>query len=152
MKKTTLITNKVLAGLMLLFVSSTVYAQDWQTDFEKSKELAAADNKTIVLVFAGSDWCAPCMKLEKEIWESETFKSYAKEHYVMYKADFPRQKKNQVESEQLKRNKQLAEKYNPKGYFPFVAVIDKNGKVLGETGYKKMSPDEYIKHLNSFIN
>ncbi len=152
MKKTTFITNKVLAGLVLLFISTTLFAQDWQTDFEKSKELAAAENKTIVLVFAGSDWCAPCMKLEKEIWESETFKNYAHDHYVMYKADFPRKKKNQVESQQLKRNKQLAEKYNPKGYFPFVAILDKEGKVLGETGYKKMSPDEYINHLDSFIN
>ncbi len=138
--------------LMLLTISVGAFAQDWQTDFNKSKELAAAENKTIVLVFAGSDWCAPCMKLEKEIWESEAFKAYAKDHYIMQKADFPRKKKNQVESEQVKINKQLAEKYNPKGYFPFVAVIDKNGKVMGETGYKKMTPEEYIKHLNSFIN
>ena len=138
--------------LMLLTISVGAFTQDWQTDFNKSKELAAAENKTIVLVFAGSDWCAPCMKLEKEIWESEAFKAYAKDHYIMQKADFPRKKKNQVESEQVKINKQLAEKYNPKGYFPFVAVIDKNGKVMGETGYKKMTPEEYIKHLNSFIN
>lgn len=152
MKEITSIKNKVLVGLTMLLVSSTVLAQNWQTDFEKSKELAVSENKTIVLVFAGSDWCAPCMKLEKEIWESEAFKAYAKNNYVMHKADFPRKKKNQVESEQVKRNKQLAEKYNPKGYFPFVAIIDKNGKVLGETGYKKLSPNEYIKHLNSFIN
>lgn len=138
--------------LMLLTISASVFAQDWQTDFNKSKEMAAAENKTIVLVFAGSDWCAPCMKLEKEIWESEAFKAYAKDHYIMQKADFPRKKKNQVESEQVKINKQLAEKYNPKGYFPFVAVIDKNGNVLGETGYKKITPEEYIKHLDSFIN
>lgn len=152
MKNITFIRNKILAGVLLLFISTAIFAQDWQTDFKKTKELAATENKTIVLVFAGSDWCAPCMKLEKEIWESEAFKAYAKDNYVIYKADFPRKKKNQVDSEQVKRNKQLAERYNPKGYFPFVAVIDKNGKVLGETGYKKMSPEEYIQHLNSFIN
>lgn len=144
--------KKQLAALLLLLLSLSGFAQDWQTDFDKTKKLAASENKTIVLVFSGSDWCAPCMKLEKEIWKTEAFKAYAKDHYVMYNADFPRKKKNQVDSEQVKRNKQLAEKYNQKGYFPFVAVIDKNGKVLGETGYKKMSPKEYIKHLNSFIN
>ena len=138
--------------LMLLTISLGVFAQNWQTNLEKSKALAAAENKTIILVFAGSDWCAPCMKLEKEIWESEAFKAYAKDHYIMQKADFPRKKKNQVDSDQVKINKQLAEKYNPKGYFPFVAIIDKNGKVLGETGYKKMTPEEYIQHLDSFIN
>ena len=151
MKRNTSIKNKVLAGLILLFISTTGFAQDWQSNFEKSKELAAAENKTIILVFQGSDWCAPCMKLEKEIWETEEFKAYAQKHYVMHKADFPRKKKNQVNSEQVAKNKELAAQYNTKGYFPFVVVLDKNGKVLGETGYKKMSPEEYIKHLNLFI-
>lgn len=152
MKKTTFIKNKGFAALLLLLISTAAFSQEWQTDFEKTKQLAATENKTIILVFAGSDWCAPCMKLEKEIWESEAFKAYAKDHYVMYKADFPRKKKNKVDSEQVSRNKKLAEQYNSKGYFPFVAIIDKNGKVLGESGYKKMTPEEYIKHLNSFIN
>jgi hypothetical protein len=42
------------------------------------------------------------------------------------------------------------ENYNTQGYFPFVAVLDKNGKMLGSTGYKKTSPTEYIKILTSF--
>ncbi len=143
--------NKVLAVMMLLLISVTAFTQDWQNNFAKTKDLAGEDNKTIILVFQGSDWCAPCMKLEKEIWESETFKAYAKEHYVMHKADFPRKKKNQADSQQVEINKKLAEQYNPKGFFPLVAILDKNGKVLGETGFKKMSPEEYIKHLDSFI-
>jgi hypothetical protein len=69
----------------------------------------------------------------------------------MHKADFPRKKKNQVDSEQQKMNKQLAERYNTKGFFPLVAIINKDGKILGETGYKKISAKEYIKHLDSFI-
>lgn len=151
MKKNINIRNMVLVALILLLSSTAIFAQDWQTDFEKSKELAVTENKTIILVFQGSDWCAPCMKLESEIWESEEFKAYAKEHYIMHKADFPRKKKNQVESEQLSKNKELAEQYNSKGFFPFVVVLNKNGNVLGETGYKKVTPDEYIKLLNSFI-
>ncbi len=142
----------MVAFLILLFVSGALFAQDWQSDFEKSKQLAAAENKTIILVFQGSDWCAPCMKLEKEIWQSDEFKAYAKNHFVMQKADFPRKKANKLDDEQDIRNKELAAKYNTKGYFPFVAILDKNGKVLGETGYKKMTPKEYIDHLESFIS
>ncbi len=142
----------MVAFLILLFVSGALFAQDWQSDFEKSKQLAAAENKTIILVFQGSDWCAPCMKLEKEIWQSDEFKAYAKNHFVMQKADFPRKKANKLDDEQDIRNKELAAKYNTKGYFPFVAILDKNGKVLGETGYKKMTPKEYIYHLESFIS
>jgi len=48
------------------------------TDFEQAKTVAAEENKKIILVFQGSDWCAPCTKLDKEIWSAEEFKNYAK--------------------------------------------------------------------------
>lgn len=142
---------RITGTIILLLFSVNVMAQEWQTDFEKSKELASSQNKPIILVFSGSDWCAPCMKLEKEIWNSAEFKAYSNNNFVLLKADFPRKKKNQTDKAQIEKNKALAEKYNTRGYFPFVVILDKNGKVLGETGYKKMSPKEYIKHIESFI-
>lgn len=136
--------------LMLGMLATMVNAQEWQTDFEKAKDLAAQKNLDIVLVFQGSDWCAPCIKLENEIWSSDEFISLAKDHFVMLKADFPRKRRNALPPEQQKKNQQLAEKYNQSGYFPFVVVLDKNGKVLGQTGYKKLSPKEYYDLLLSF--
>jgi len=68
----------------------------------------------------------------------------------MLKADFPRRKANQLDSEQVRKNTLLAEKYNPAGYFPFVVVLNSDGKVLGETGYKKVTPTEYIAQLKAF--
>ena len=62
----------------------------------------------------------------------------------------PIKKKNKLTETQIKSNKQLMEKYNLNGYFPFVVVLDKNGKVLGNTGYKKTTPKEYINTLSSF--
>jgi thioredoxin-related protein len=139
-------------ALNLLFIFSMIFvnAQEWQTDFEQSKTIAAQENRNIVLVFQGSDWCAPCIKLEKEIWSTEEFKAFAKNNFVMLKADFPRKKKNTLTSEQQEKNNKLAEAFNKKGFFPFVVVLDKDGHVLGETGYKKMSPEKYIKLLTSF--
>ena len=141
---------KKLLFIPVLLLSLFLEAQDWQTDLGTAKALAAKEDKTIILVFQGSDWCAPCMKLEREIWTSDTFKAYAKDHYVMIKADFPRKRGNALSKEQQERNNQLAEQYNKNGYFPFVVVMDKDGHVLGETGYKNMTPEEYIKHLESF--
>ncbi len=135
---------------LMLFFTVTVNAQNWQTDIDEAKAKASAENKKIVLVFQGSDWCAPCIKLEREIWSSDEFKKYAEKHFIMLKADFPRRKKNQLSDEQQKKNNKLAEKYNLHGYFPFVVVLDKDGNILGTTGYKKMSPTEYIKLLSSF--
>ncbi len=142
--------QKSILIILLLSVFNFAGAQEWQTDLNKAKELAIEKNRNIVLVFQGSDWCAPCIKLEQNIWSSEEFKNYAKDHFVMLLADFPRRKKNQLAAEQQKKNKELAEKYNPQGYFPYIVVLDKNGKVLGSTGYKKGGPQEYIDLLSSF--
>ena len=137
--------------IALIFVASiNSYAQEWQTDINVAKEIASKESKPIILVFQGSDWCAPCIKLEREIWSTDTFKKYAKEHYVMLKADFPRRKKNALSETQTKANAQLAEKYNKQGFFPFVVVLDSSGKVLGESSYKKTTPENYIKELNAF--
>ena len=129
--------------------STSLVAQDWQTDFDQAKKIAAAEERPIILVFQGSDWCAPCIKLNQEVWSTEEFKSYAKAHYVMFKADFPRSRKNALSPEQQEQNNTRAETYNKSGYFPYVVVLDKDGHVLGTTGYKKMTPTEYIELLNS---
>ncbi len=139
----------VLSFLFLCFIPS-LQAQEWKTNFAEAKALAAKEDKPIVLVFQGSDWCAPCIKLEREVFSTEEFRNYAKDHYVLLKADFPRKKQNALPPEQEAHNKALAEKYNTGGYFPLVVVLDKEGKVLGETGYKKVSPREYINLLNAF--
>jgi len=143
--------KKIAFLIFILGVSLQANAQNWQTDFEQSKKIASEKHLPIILVFQGSDWCAPCIKLNKEVWSSEDFKSYSKDHFVMLQADFPRKKKNALEGPQEAQNKMLAEKYNKQGVFPFVVVLDANGKVLGETGYNKMSPKQYIDHLNAFV-
>ncbi len=131
--------------------SITLSAQDWQTDFETAKKISSEENHPIILVFQGSDWCAPCIKLDREIWSTDEFKAYAKDHFVMLQADFPRKKKNALPDAQQQKNNQLAEKYNKQGYFPFVVILDKEGTILGEAGYEKTSPTAYIEKLESFV-
>jgi len=137
--------------MLTVLTICTMTAQEWQTDFAKAKEIASTENKPIVLVFQGSDWCAPCIKLDREVWSTKVFKKYAAGHYVMLRADFPRKKKNALTEEQTVANAALAEKYNKQGYFPFVVVLDADGKVLGESSYKKTTPENYIKELNTFV-
>lgn len=141
---------KFLVTLLLLSFSTVIYAQTWETNFDEAKSKAAQEGKDVVLVFSGSDWCIPCMKLEREIWESDDFKSYSKEHFILLRADFPKKKADALPKEQQEKNDKLAEMYNKQGLFPLVLVLNKQGKVLGTTGYKKVSPKEYIALLSSF--
>lgn len=127
-------------------------SQDWQTDFKTAKTISKEENKPILLVFQGSDWCAPCIKLDREIWTTSIFKKYASENYVMLKADFPRKAKNALSKEQTKANSILAENYNKKGIFPLVVLLDPDGNELGQTSYKRTTPENYIKELNRYLN
>lgn len=140
----------ILLFTCLCLTMISVNAQEWVTEITKAKTLAAKENKTIILVFQGSDWCAPCIKLDKEIWHTEEFQTYAKDHFIMLKADFPKRKNNALSAEQQAHNNQLAETYNKSGYFPYVVVLDSEGNSLGSTGYKKTTPSAYIEMLESF--
>lgn len=139
---------KKLALISLLLFSWFTYAQDWQYNFEESKQLAAQENKNIIMIFSGSDWCAPCIRLEKNIWQSEEFKAEAEKKWVLLKLNFPRKKSNQLSEEQTQHNRNLAEKYNRDGSFPLVIVMQPDGKVLGKFGFKNVSAEDYIKMLN----
>ncbi|AZA89877.1 MULTISPECIES: thioredoxin family protein [Chryseobacterium group] len=102
-----------------------------QTRFEKAKKTASEQNELILLNFSGSDWCIPCIKLHKNIIETETFKQLTTDHILEYvNADFPRSKKNQPSAEIKKENASLAERYNSKGLFPFTLLLNSEGKIL----------------------
>ena len=91
--------NKYLLLFIFCVASFTqLHAQQWLTNFQQAKELSTTQEKTILLVFQGSDWCAPCIKLNREIFETEHFLTYAKDHFIMLQADFPRRKKNALRS------------------------------------------------------
>lgn len=134
--------------MMTLLGSALAFSQDWKS-FEEAKVLAQKENKFIILVFSGSDWCAPCIKLDKNIWQSDAFKAEAQKDWILVRADFPKKKANALTQSQQEENKVLAEKYNKEGFFPLVVVMDKNAKVTGKTGFKNISPAEYITLLHS---
>lgn len=135
--------------IVFFMVSYFGTAQNWYTNFEDAKKVATQENKNILLVFSGSDWCAPCIKLDKKVWQSEEFKT-ASNAWILVKADFPNKKANQLSEAQTAHNKKLAEKYNKDGNFPLVILLNKDGKTLGVVGYKNISAQDYIALLHTF--
>ncbi|MGB5190099.1 thioredoxin family protein [Robiginitalea sp.] len=142
--------NRPYLLLLFMLVSGPAVGQFWHTDYKEAQSIAKAENKPILLVFQGSDWCAPCIKLDREVWTTEEFREYASSRWVMLKADFPRRSKNELATDQAKANAALAERYNKNGIFPFVVVLDKEGHVLGETSYQKIGPEGYINLIESY--
>ena len=119
-----------LLSILFLTLFSFVSSVEWTTDFSKAITEASAKNKYILLSFSGSDWCGPCMKLKKEVLDSEDFLKFADAKLILVRADFPRSKKNKLAPELTKHNEGLAEKYNKEGKFPFTVLIDSEGNVV----------------------
>ncbi|MFS4493851.1 thioredoxin family protein [Maribacter sp. 2308TA10-17] len=142
---------KIVAPILLFLFSVCTFAQDWKATYTDALASSSSEDKPIILVFAGSDWCAPCIKLDKTIWQSEEFKSYSKENFVIYKADFPRKKVNRLPEHLAEQNASLAERFNSKGHFPLVVVLNSEEQVLGKIGYEKVAPPEYIALLKNCL-
>lgn len=139
---------KLLAIFITILFTTGV---SWSGDFNAAQKQAAQEHKLILINFSGSDWCGPCIRLRKEILESSTFENYASNHLVLVRADFPRQKKNQLSKEQIKLNESLADKYNPEGKFPYTLLVDENGKVLKSwDGFPGETPDQFVGQISNY--
>lgn len=118
----------LLLSLTIVMLSFSAKAQN---RFEDAKKTATDKKELILLNFSGSDWCIPCIKLHKNIIETEDFKKLETENVIIYlNADFPRNKKNQPSPQLKKENASLADQYNQKGLFPYTLLLNSEGKVL----------------------
>ncbi|HZY37829.1 MAG TPA: thioredoxin family protein [Mucilaginibacter sp.] len=140
---------KLIAIAFITFFSTNV---NWLGDFDAAKTQAVQQHKLIMVNFSGSDWCGPCIRLRKEILESAAFEAYAADHLVLVRADFPRQKKNQLSKEQVKLNEALADKYNSEGKFPYTLLVDDTGKVLFQwDGFPDETPDQFVGQIDEIV-
>lgn len=141
----------VLIVLFLVITSlSSGFAKGNQLEDAQIK--AKTEGKLIFMNFSGSDWCRSCMILKKTILESPEFKTFAEKNLVLVDVDFPRKKKNRLTAEQTQYNEKLAEKYNKDGQFPTIIILDSDMNIVAKTGYKNLSPIQYVDHIKSLIN
>lgn len=77
------------AGLCILAMSFTIIESNFQAAVQK----ATIKHQLMLINFSGSDWCGPCMRMRKEIFENKTFSKMADSALVFFNADFPRNKK-----------------------------------------------------------
>jgi thioredoxin-related protein len=141
---------KTLIGALLIL--SFVASDKWLDDIEAAKEIAKNKNQYILLNFSGSDWCAPCILMKKEIFSTDTFNNYAKDNLVLLQADFPRLRKNKLDNTKVKRNEILADVYNPHGKFPYTILLNADGKAVASwEGYQTTTPEHFVEQIKQHI-
>ena len=138
--------------IVLGLIVMTICVQAQVQSMNEAQALAKKDSKLILLKFSGSDWCAPCIQLQKVIIDDPAFTAFANQKLILLLADFPRQKKNQLPKEKQEQNDKLAEKYNAEGEFPYMVLLDAEGKVLHKwSGFdRKLSVQNYVAEISSY--
>lgn len=138
--------------LGLLVVGCLLGAQA-QNTLAQARQQAKGSQKFILLNFSGSDWCVPCIQMEKEIFEDAAFKQFSQQSLVWLNADFPRGKKVQPPKEQLAENEALAEQYNKEGIFPLTVLLDSEGKVVKEwQGKPEVSAQQFVQQVQAAMH
>ena len=136
-------------AIALVAMTGSLFASEgWKTDYDAALKQAKADNHYVLIDFSGSDWCGWCIRLDKEVFSKDAFKTYAAGNLELLMLDFPQGKS---QSDALKaQNKKLQGKYKVRG-FPTVILLNPDGKVAGRTGYQAGGPEAYIEHIKKMI-
>lgn len=144
---------KFIAIFLLTAAVSMSTAQNiWLTDIKQAMAQAAQSDKMILLTFAGSDWCGPAIRMNKDFFETEIFQAYAQKRLILLRADFPRLKKNQLREDLAKRNEVLMNKYDSQGKFPFTVLLDPKGEVIQEwEGLPENKVEDFLLEVDKAI-
>ena len=142
-----------LAGMrMLVFLmvlaSGHLRAQVFE-NAEEAFQSSTRSQKPILLVFSGSDWCAPCIRFQKTVLSDAGFQHYAADHLILLKADFPQRKK--LDQWLIGQNERLAETYNPRGQFPHIVLLRPDRTLLATLTFKDQRPEEFISQLSLYF-
>lgn len=150
--------KKVFLTLLLIVGSYAVEAQElvWHNNMDKAMEISKKSKKPLMLFFTGSDWCGWCIRLQKEVFKTAEFTTWAKDNVVLVELDFPRNT-SKLTAEIQNQNSQLQQVFQVQGY-PTVWLVNankKDGKTnfekLGNTGYVAGGPTAWLAVANGII-
>ena len=147
MKNNVLCCFFLICSITILTAQESIEAKhqlDWKENYSNAERIAKKENKNLLIYFTGSDWCGPCKMLVEDFFNSKKFFGLS-ENFVLYEANFPRNK-DLVTKEQQVINKKLKSRFRVTSY-PTILILKSNGKEIGRRkGYNLMRDVSY--HFN----
>ncbi|MGB1218587.1 MAG: thioredoxin family protein [Flavobacteriales bacterium] len=114
----------------------------WVTDVNQALKLSKKLNKPVFTFFTGKQWCGWCKKLVAQVFVKDEFAKFANDNFIMLELDFPRRDRSKITPEMV----ELSRKFQVSGY-PSVVIMDHKTNMIGRTGYKNMTPAQYVTHI-----
>jgi protein disulfide-isomerase len=120
----------------------------WVTNFNEAAAQAKSENKMILLLFTGSDWCEWCHKLESEVLATNEFADAVGDKFIFVLCDFPM--RTPLEPSLTAQNKELQRRFDIKGY-PTIVLLDSQQNLIGQVGYRPGGPRAYADYLLKMV-
>lgn len=135
------------AALALAAAGGAPQQTVWHDAYASAQKRAADDGKDLLIVFTGSDWCAPCIELEQRVFSQESFTIVAERAFVLTRLDYPRSAAAKERVPDAAANQALAERHRVT-QFPTVILTHADGEAYARTGSVPGGPSEYLAHLD----
>lgn len=139
--------KKTLFAFIFLLAALTVThaAVKWLENYDEAVQQAARQNKYLLILFTGSDWCGYCMEMERTVFPSREFAQYAQDNLVLLKLDFPR--KRSLSARLTAQNQKLKSQYQVDG-FPTTVILTAQGeKRATMSGYPSDGLPQFMEWL-----
>jgi thioredoxin-related protein len=135
----------VLLSLSTLLSAHAQVEHDPEAAFREARQ----SGRQVLLVFSGSDWCIPCIRLEKNILNDSAFRQFAGKRFVVLEADFPQRKK--LPAGIKTQYEALAGSFNTEGAFPKIVLLSPEKTLLTVVPYTSQSPADFIDQLRKAL-
>ena len=137
----------ILAAVAAMGITALAMPPGFTGDYNEALERATAENKAVLALFTGSDWCHYCIQLERQYLSKPEFTKTVENDIVLLYVDRPRNK-SKLDIKAASLNPKLVERYGVTG-FPTLLFLDGAGNRLGvaERGDGRISPEEWGRYL-----
>ena len=139
--------RKILFSIVV-FISISASAQEvqlsWQKDLNTAKNVANAENKSVLIYFTKSD-CATCQQFYNDFFKQDEFKKLS-DSFVLVILDGSNQDIQSTDLNVIKQRR-WAMHYNKALNFPAVLTIDSEGREKGDL-MTSTSPDAIEAYWN----
>ena len=123
--------------------------ENWYVHYDDALAAARRENKKILLLHTGSDWCGWCKRLANDVLSQEEFKNYARNNLILLYFDSP-SRRHPMSAGQREHVKQVERKLKVSGGYPNTFIFDANEQLVGRIGgYKKL--DAYLDTLKKLV-
>ena len=120
----------------------------WLTDHGTAVLRRSAENKPMLILFTGSDWCPACQELRRSVFVQPEFVSYARANLILLEVDFPKSRPMSVVQKQS--NQALAKAYRVTHY-PTMVLVDTKGVEAFRIQYNGGTAKGFVADLDDYV-